>query len=162
CRPPGPGPGSRPLVGWLRPGRTRALRRLPRLPGPRRPASALGRSGGTRCLVIQARAQGSGNNSPHRHRDHRRYPRLKETGAMTESFRRIVTGFNAQGKSVIVKDTRMPSGLFGGAEFWRTHSSPASLVADSDADTRPGRLEPPAGGTLFRFFEIPPENPGVS
>ena len=81
---------------------------------------------------------------------------------MAESFRRIVTGFNSKGKSVIVKDTRMPSGLFGGAEFWRTHCSPAALGANADADQGPARLEPPPGGTLFRFFEIPPQDKAAS
>jgi hypothetical protein len=75
--------------------------------------------------------------------------------------RRIVTGLNPAGKSVIVQDTEMPQGPYGGADFWRTDSSPAALTADGDPQSRPPRLEPPAAGTLFRFFEIPPEDPNI-
>jgi hypothetical protein len=75
------------------------------------------------------------------------------------AFRRIVTGLNAAGKSVVVSDSAMPSGPYGGADFWKTNTSPASLTADGDPQSGPPRLEPPANGTLFRFFEIPPEDP---
>jgi hypothetical protein len=76
--------------------------------------------------------------------------------------RRIVTGLNAAGKSAIVQDAEMPRGMYGGADFWLTDSSPASLPADGDPQARPPRLEPPSNGTLFRFFEIPPEDPSLS
>src|SRR5262245_34475232 len=77
------------------------------------------------------------------------------------SFRRIFTGLNAAGKSVIVQDAQMPPGTYGGADFWLTDSCPASLEADGDPQSRAQRLEPPRNGTLFRFFEIPPEDPTI-
>jgi mannose-6-phosphate isomerase-like protein (cupin superfamily) len=75
--------------------------------------------------------------------------------------RRIVTGFNAAGKSTIVDNAEMPPGAYGGADFWLTDASPAALLADGDPRPRPPRLEPPCQGTLFRFFEIPPEDPTI-
>jgi hypothetical protein len=76
-------------------------------------------------------------------------------------FRRIITGMNSAGKSVIVEDAEMPPGPYGGADFWQTDSCPALLLADGDPQFRAPRLEPPRAGTLFRFFEIPPEDPTI-
>jgi hypothetical protein len=75
--------------------------------------------------------------------------------------RRIITGLNTSGKSVIVQDSEVPRGPYGGADFWQTASTPAALTADGDPHARPPRLEPPPQGTLFRFFEIPPEDPNI-
>jgi naringenin degradation protein FdeH len=59
---------------------------------------------------------------------------------MPGSIRRIVTGKNAEGKSTIAEDTVIAAiEPFGLQELWTT------------------RLEPPPGGTLFRFFEIRPQ-----
>jgi hypothetical protein len=75
---------------------------------------------------------------------------------MPGSIRRIVTGQNAKGKSTITEDTLINAiEPFGLQELWSTASVPARL--DASAEPRPVRLEPPAGGTLFRFFEIRPQ-----
>jgi hypothetical protein len=55
----------------------------------------------------------------------------------------------------------VPTAALGSADFWRTTTSPACLAQDwfpSDAI----RLEPPVGGTIFRFFEIPPQKTNVT
>ncbi len=77
---------------------------------------------------------------------------------MSGPVRRIVTGRNAAGQSVITQDTTVPSvEPFGLAELWQTDAAPARLDADGTPTAR--RLEPPPGGTLFRFFEIAPRAP---
>lgn len=79
--------------------------------------------------------------------------------------RRIVTGHDAQGRSVIVSDgpaenlVPNPSDPDRGhINFWRTESVPASNAGGFDpAAGAPFPLPPPKGGTLFRFFQIAPE-----
>ena len=80
---------------------------------------------------------------------------------MARAYRCVVTGRNGDGLSVVVRDTQVEAGLLGVADFWRTTTSPASLTDDG---TSPGpvRLEPPADGTIFRFFEIPPQDAALS
>lgn len=75
---------------------------------------------------------------------------------MSRGYRCIVTGVGADGKSVVVRDTVVPTAALGSADFWRTTTSPASLATDW-LPSEAMRLEPPAGGTIFRFFEIPPQ-----
>ena len=75
---------------------------------------------------------------------------------MPGSIRRIVTDQNAEGKSTIAEDTLINAiEPFGLQELWSTASVPALL--DAQAEQRPLRLEPRPGGTLFRFFEIRPQ-----
>jgi hypothetical protein len=76
---------------------------------------------------------------------------------MPGSIRRIVTGQNADGKSTIAEDTLIAAiEPFGLQELWITAAVPASL--DAPVEPRPLKLEPPPGGTLFRFFEIRPQD----
>jgi quercetin dioxygenase-like cupin family protein len=80
---------------------------------------------------------------------------------MSATLRRVVTGHNTAGRSVVIEDGAVPSvAPFGLTEFWKTDHVPACLSADG----RPQglRLEPPPGGTLFRFFEIAPHDPSLS
>jgi quercetin dioxygenase-like cupin family protein len=79
-------------------------------------------------------------------------------------IRRVVTGHNAEGKSVIVSDGPSPHALtlpgrddFGLTNLWVTDTTPASNAGDADAADRPVVLEPPAGGTIFRVVEFPPD-----
>jgi len=77
---------------------------------------------------------------------------------MAEGFRRVITGCTEAAKSVVVTDDRIAFGALGAADFFKTTSAPAAIAADDQLDAG-GRssLEPPASGTIFRFFEIPPE-----
>ena len=40
--------------------------------------------------------------------------------------------------------------------LWVADETPASTSGDADPARRPNRLEPPGGGTVFRFVEFPP------
>jgi len=79
---------------------------------------------------------------------------------MGSTYRCVVTGRNKDGQSVVVRDEQVGTGHLGSTDFWRTTKSPASL-ADENA-LGPYSLEPPPGGTVFRFFEIPPQDPSMS
>ena len=75
--------------------------------------------------------------------------------------RRIVTGNNHDGKSHVVSDGAAFE--FGPlTEFWVTDSAPASYGSDDEVEGRPVRLEPPANGSVFRFFRVDPEDPNLS
>lgn len=76
---------------------------------------------------------------------------------MAEQPRRIVTGHNAAGKSIILIDG--PATPFGA--YWLTDSTPADNSGSADAALEVRRLEPPPGGSIFRFATIPPEDPNI-
>ena len=73
---------------------------------------------------------------------------------MDQIVRRIVTGHDAQGRSVFLEDTSVP---MAGAlhEVWMT-GSPPTFGGAPDLGKLPFNLEPPAGGTLIRFVRLPP------
>jgi mannose-6-phosphate isomerase-like protein (cupin superfamily) len=77
---------------------------------------------------------------------------------MPPRLRRIVTGHNSQGKSIVVIDG--PPTAFGA--FWQTENAPADNVGTVDAAQSVHTLEPRPAGTIFRYALIPPENPNVS
>jgi hypothetical protein len=84
---------------------------------------------------------------------------------MLEPIRRVVTGHNARGRSVIATDGPSPHILtipgvptFGMTNLWVTDGSPADNTGAGDAAARPVVLEPPAGGTIFRVVEFPPDH----
>ncbi len=83
---------------------------------------------------------------------------------MLRPVRRIVTGLNARGRSVVLLDGIATSVLANPArpgrgltDLWVTDRAPASNVGSADAANRPVRLEPPPKGSVFRFFQISPE-----
>ncbi len=86
---------------------------------------------------------------------------------MSKSFRRIVTGHNAEGKSIFIMDGPPPHvHAVGGAdrvgvrvtEVWETRSTPADNSSGDDPTDRPFRLYPPDGGSVFRIIEYPPDS----
>jgi mannose-6-phosphate isomerase-like protein (cupin superfamily) len=77
---------------------------------------------------------------------------------MATAPRRIVTGHDAQGKSVILIDG--PATPFGA--YWLTDSTPVDNTGSGDAGQQVRKLEPPPGGSIFRFAAIPPDDPKVS
>jgi mannose-6-phosphate isomerase-like protein (cupin superfamily) len=88
---------------------------------------------------------------------------------MLRKIRRVVTGHDARGKSVIVSDGPSPHVLmipgrddFGLTNLWVTDGAPASNVGNADAAARPVVLEPPAGGSIFRVVEFPPDKVAAS
>ncbi len=81
---------------------------------------------------------------------------------MARNFRRVVTGHNAEGKSIILMDGPPPQVLeplpqLFSHEIWET-TAPADNTQDTDAAIRDMRIEPhdPAG-TIFRYVEFPPD-----
>jgi len=84
---------------------------------------------------------------------------------MLREIRRIVTGHDEKGRSVIVNDGPSPHVLtlpgrpdFALTNLWVTDTTPASNDGSADAAARKVVLEPPAGGTIFRVVEFPPES----
>jgi mannose-6-phosphate isomerase-like protein (cupin superfamily) len=78
--------------------------------------------------------------------------------------RRVVTGHDPEGRSVIVSDGPATSvkeiPTFPGlalTDLWETASAPAGNAGNADAAARPVRLEPPPSGTIFRVVEFPPD-----
>lgn len=83
---------------------------------------------------------------------------------MVWRIRRVVTGHDIDGQSILLMDGLAPnvkemSAIPGLAltDLWETSESPASNQGESDAADRPVRLEPPSNGTIFRIVEIPPD-----
>ena len=75
--------------------------------------------------------------------------------------RRIVTGNNGEDRSGVVSDSAAFE--FGTlTELWATESAPASYGSDDEIEGRQVKLEPPANGTIFRFFRVEPEDPNKS
>ena len=79
---------------------------------------------------------------------------------MTQRFRRIVTGFDKDGRSIVEidgpTDAIDPRGTL--LEMWATDSTPADNTIAGDATDRPIRLEPESEGSKFRFFRVEPES----
>jgi quercetin dioxygenase-like cupin family protein len=80
---------------------------------------------------------------------------------MSAAPRRIVTGHDASGKSVVLSDAPTPKTLDIGTaafhEIWITSETPAPIAASEPEPTdRPVRTPPPAGGALVRFTEMAP------
>ena len=83
---------------------------------------------------------------------------------MIKPIRRIVTGHDARGRSVIVSDGPSPHVLtlpgrtdFALTNLWVTDAAPASNAGNADAAARPVVLEPPHRGAIFRVVEFPPD-----
>jgi mannose-6-phosphate isomerase-like protein (cupin superfamily) len=89
---------------------------------------------------------------------------------MGRRTRRVVTGHDAQGRSVILMDGESPHSFVlekaGGlqlTELWETTSSPADnsggaqVVVGKPAEHE-RRIEPKGGGTVFRIIAYPPDS----
>jgi quercetin dioxygenase-like cupin family protein len=75
--------------------------------------------------------------------------------------RRIVTGHDAAGKSVVLSDAPNPKSLDIGTaafhEIWITDRTPAPIAATEPEPTdRPVRVPPPDNGVMVRFTEMAP------
>ena len=83
---------------------------------------------------------------------------------MVMKIRRVFTGHNKKGKSIIVSDRFSPNvkemaAIPGLAltDLWETGGPLASNEGNDDAAKRPVLLEPPRGGTILRVVEFPPD-----
>lgn len=75
--------------------------------------------------------------------------------------RRIVTGHDASGKSVVLSDAPSPKttdiGTAAFHEIWVTEQMPVQIPADEAEPTdRPIRVPPPANGVMIRYTEMAP------
>ena len=75
--------------------------------------------------------------------------------------RRIVTGHDASGKSVVLSDGPTPKSLDIGTaafhEIWITDAMPVPIAAEEPETTdRPVRVPPPQNGVMVRFTEQGP------
>jgi hypothetical protein len=80
-------------------------------------------------------------------------------------MRRIITGHNQAGKSIITIDgppARSIGEDVGGLfEIWNTDGMPIDTTDDLDRADTEIILSPPANGTKFRYFQINPTPEGV-
>lgn len=83
---------------------------------------------------------------------------------MVWKVRRVYTGHDARGRSIIVEDgiarnVKEMASMPGLAltDLWETGGPLASNVGNADAVKRPVHLEPPKGGTILRIVEFPPD-----
>ncbi|MFT5180894.1 MAG: mannose-6-phosphate isomerase-like protein (cupin superfamily) [Alphaproteobacteria bacterium] len=81
---------------------------------------------------------------------------------MARTLRRVVTGHNAEGRSIILSDgpppqTNEPLPQLVLHEIWET-GAPADNTAEGDPAIRENAIEPhdPAGN-IFRYVELPPD-----
>lgn len=63
---------------------------------------------------------------------------------------------------MIASDSKVGVGPLGIVELWRSSDVPASLTEDGGKVSGGVRLEPDAGGVVFRLFEVPPQDPKLS
>jgi hypothetical protein len=91
--------------------------------------------------------------------------RAKET-SMGKAVRRVVTGHDAAGRSIIQEDGRPPRVVTLGGEsgttfheLWSTSAAPAPIDRASGEPPEPGiALLPPANGTRIRILDVPPDD----
>lgn len=73
---------------------------------------------------------------------------------MALTYRRVVTGNDESGRSIVVNDSETnESGGAGNFDFW---------MSGGGADQGPFPFFPREGQSIFRVFRIPPEQPSMS
>jgi hypothetical protein len=84
-------------------------------------------------------------------------PRVKK-------IRRIVTGHDGRGRSVIASDAASPHVMtlqgiatLGVTDIWKTVATPADNASSADPCGMPIQLAPPKRGTVVRVVEFPPD-----
>lgn len=87
---------------------------------------------------------------------------------MSKAIRRVVTGHDAEGKSVFIFDSAAPHTYTRGpgstfiTELWETRSTPADNSGNEDPTNHPYRLKPPESGSVFRVIEYPPDKQRIA
>lgn len=77
---------------------------------------------------------------------------------MLKQVRRIVTENDENGKSRVLFDGPADNVITVLTELWTTENGAHDHKTPVDMGGRSNSLEPPKGGTVFRFFEIAPES----
>jgi quercetin dioxygenase-like cupin family protein len=95
--------------------------------------------------------------------------RAKAPRPRVKKIRRIVTGHDRRGRSRIVSDRASPHVMairgiptFGVTDLWKTLSAPADNSDARDPCSMPIQLAPPAGGSVLRIVEFPPDKAWAS
>lgn len=83
----------------------------------------------------------------------------KAHGQFAAPVRRIVTTKSGTGRSRVLFDSVAPRTITVLTELWR--SGVTDLAIDADASLGSDRLDPPKGGSVFRFFEVAPASEGA-
>ncbi len=80
------------------------------------------------------------------------------------TVRRVVTGHNANGRSIVVLDGPSPhvESILGiptlaSTELWATKAAPAHNMGPRDPVSLPLVIAPPPRGSVFRIVEFPPD-----
>jgi mannose-6-phosphate isomerase-like protein (cupin superfamily) len=85
--------------------------------------------------------------------------------AEASDIRRVVTGLDADNKSVVMFDNRMPlqPGPLGlqATNLWVTNSYPLGFSFKDDTSSIPVGVSPLDNGTKFRVVEFPPLDPAT-
>jgi len=98
---------------------------------------------------------------------HRQQDTLDAQRFSTRRFRRVVTGHDSFGRSVILSDDRSPHAMpFMGIEglvvtdLWKSDSTPVDNgpATASDPCKVPISIAPPSRGAVFRMTQFPPES----
>jgi mannose-6-phosphate isomerase-like protein (cupin superfamily) len=76
----------------------------------------------------------------------------------TIPIRRIVTIDDKNGLSTVQMDGPAPNVIGGLTELWTIGSGPADQHSTVDRGALSHSLNPPKHGTVFRYFQIPPES----
>lgn len=82
---------------------------------------------------------------------------------MPRQTRRVITGHDAHGKAIIVEDGCAPNvkvrkvGNLTSTLVWVTDETPANLESPNDPSLREIGVAPPAGGSILRIVDFPPE-----
>jgi naringenin degradation protein FdeH len=90
---------------------------------------------------------------------------LMGSAAQGSDIRRVVTGLDADNKSVVMFDSRMPlqPGPLGlhATNLWVTNSYPLGFSFKEDTSAIPVGISPLDNGTKFRVVEFPPLDPAI-
>jgi hypothetical protein len=78
---------------------------------------------------------------------------------MSQSHRVIITGINKAGKSVVAEEVHATLTGPGNFDFWQT--TPGQSRHDLSFGRSPMKFFPQPGGTMFRLFTIPPDDPNM-
>jgi len=93
-------------------------------------------------------------------------PGKVDPGPEIKRFRRVVTGHNADGRSVILTDDTSPHIMpimdqanFAVTDFWKTAATPADNGPGTAQDpcSLPIQVAPPTDGSVFRVVQFPPD-----
>jgi len=79
---------------------------------------------------------------------------------MTRPLRRVITGHDENGRSVVIAE-KPPSDFGTLHSMWVTDGAPASVAVEDAVEGRRVKLEPPPYGSHFMLFRVEPDDPAL-